>query len=69
MNASDLKLSNFFTTTGQDIWRLDSFCMSPTAEMRNLETGQIENFGMGGHTANNFHRIDMPIKPKECSDD
>jgi len=60
MDNNDLKFNSFFTTNGKDIWALMSYCMYPTCELKNLSTEKVESFGMGGHTARRFHRIEMP---------
>lgn len=62
MNSSDLEPNSFFTTNGKDIWKLGTFCLSPTCTLINLETGEEESFGMNGFTAQNFNKITMPMK-------
>ena len=62
MNANDLGANAFFTTDGTDAWKLRSFCMQPTCI---LETGKSEDFGMGGLTAQSFHKIEMPEEAKK----
>ncbi len=52
MNRNDLKIPGFFTTNGEDIGELKSYCHEPTAELINLKTGKIESFGLNGITAN-----------------
>lgn len=64
MTKHDLELNAYFTTNGEDIWRIQSYCLEPTCLLRNLETGKEESFGMGGITANSFKRISMPIVNK-----
>jgi len=61
MNANDLEIPAFFTTDGRDIWKLQSYCLEPTCELVNLETGRKEHFGLGGITAQAFKKIKMPI--------
>lgn len=39
--------------------------MKPSCRLKNLETGKIEDFGIGGLTARSFHRILMPKEIKE----
>jgi len=59
MNINDLTLDNLFTPdNGKTVWRLIGFCMEPTCTLRNLETGEIENFGIGGLTSKSF----VPLK-------
>ena len=61
MNSKDLEADALFTTNGKDVWKLRSFCMSPTCRLENLEhPDRIESFGMDGLTADSFHRITMP---------
>lgn len=60
MDATDLEGYNFFTTDGTDMWILRYFCMEPTCRLENLQTGEKEDFGMGGLTAERFHKIKMP---------
>ena len=60
MNANDLEGISFFTTDGTDIWKMLYFCHQPTCKLVNVETGEEESFGMGGLTAEIFHRIKMP---------
>jgi len=67
MNCHDLEFPGFFTKTGKDIWKLEYFCMSPTAKLKNLETGQTEEFGMEGLTAQSFHKIKMPVEVEKES--
>jgi len=65
MIGIDLITNRFFTTTGEDIWKVEWYFTQPSCRLKNLETGDVEEFGMGGLTAQKFHRIEMPIKPKE----
>lgn len=53
-------LNDFFTTNGKDIWKLESYILGPSCELRNLETEEKQNFGLGGHAARSFHHIEMP---------
>lgn len=68
MDVNDLKrerpFPSFFTTTGEDIWELDHFFLTPTAKLKNLKTGETRFFGMGGLTAQEFKRIEMPATIK-----
>ena len=68
MDSSDLELGDFFTTDDKDVWKLDGYYMQPSCNMKNLETGEIRTFGMGGTTACNFHRIDMPLNQKTAKE-
>lgn len=61
MDSNDLEQGQFFTTDGTDIWEKVFYCMQPSCQLRNLKTGDTEDFGMGGLTAQKFHRIKMPI--------
>ena len=69
MNSNDLEVPAFFTTNGKDVWELGTFCLSPTCELKNLKTGNIESFGMEGLTAQRFHRITMPIPSPATQED
>ena len=60
MDATNLEPGAFFTTDGTDIWKLQTYCCSPTCELKNLETGCTESFGMNGIMAKRFTRIEMP---------
>ena len=60
MNEKDLEIPAYFTTNGKGIWELQGYCLHPTCKLKNLTTGQIEDFGMGGLTAEGFKRIQMP---------
>lgn len=31
-----------FTTDGKDVWELTSFCLEPTATLKNLRTGEVK---------------------------
>lgn len=67
MNSKDLRANSFFTTDGTDIWALRAHYVGPSCDLENLETKKTRNFGMGGLTAQSFHRIEMPILVcKEC---
>lgn len=57
MDGNDLVLGALFTKDGKDIWKLKSYCLTPTCELVNLETGEIEGFGLGGITAESFDRV------------
>lgn len=63
MDSSDLEGGAKFTTDGKDIWILRSHYLGPSCDLENLETGEKQNFGMGGFTAQSFHRIEMPVIP------
>ena len=60
MNASDLEKTPYFTTDGKDMWVRVCYYMSPSCTMRNVQTGQVENFGMNGLTAERFHPVILP---------
>lgn len=60
MNTSDLKTPGYFTKNGNDIWKLESFCLEPTCTLKNIETGEISSFGIGGLISESFHPITMP---------
>lgn len=60
MDSTDLEPHSFFTTNGKDIWKLESYCLTPTCTLVNTEDGREESFGMNGLTAQEFHKIVMP---------
>ena len=60
MRSNDLEGNAFFTTDGTDVWELLYYFLQPTCRLKNLQTGKEESFGMGGLTAENFHKIEMP---------
>lgn len=63
MNSNDLELGALFTkNNNRDVWKLVSYCMQPTCRLKNLSTGQEESFGIGGFTAQGFHRISSQEK-------
>jgi len=37
----------FYTTNGEDVWQLVSYCASPTAIMLNIRTGDRVGGGIG----------------------
>lgn len=59
MNANDMKPGALFTTNGQDVWKMEFCYQVPSCTLKNLETGDTMNFGMGGLTAQNF----VPLVP------
>lgn len=61
MNVNDLKPGALFTTNGLDAWKMESCYLMPSCTIKNLETGEVMNFGMGGLTAQNF----KPLVPAE----
>lgn len=63
MDSTDLKVGAFFTTTGEDCWRLEGYFSQPSCTLINVETGVKETFGMGGLTAQSFKLL----VPKEKS--
>ena len=65
MDVSDLELNAFFTTDGTDIWALESYYSGPSCRLKNLKTGDVQDFGMEGITASDFKRITMPVNPKQ----
>ena len=68
MDTSDLP-DGFFTTNGTDIWEIQGCFLTPSCTMVNLKTGEKQNFGMQGRTAQDFHKIKLPIEPKETPND
>ena len=57
MDRTDLEIPAFFTTTGEDVWKLRWFALEPTCELENMETHARKQFAMGGITAMSFRRI------------
>ena len=57
MTKDDFNLNNLFTVTGRDVWKIVSYCETPTVEMKNLETTETMRFGMGGVTAEKVTKI------------
>ena len=60
MNKNDLNIPAFFTTNGNDIWKLRWYALEPTCRLENMETHEVEDFAMGGITAQGFKRIELP---------
>ncbi len=60
ITQEDLEVGKFFTTDGKDVWKMEYFCLTPTVRLKNLETSEERDFGLGGITANDFHKIEMP---------
>ena len=48
----------FFTTNGKDVWRLRSFCPTPTVDLINEKTGETREFGLGGSLAEEFQKLE-----------
>jgi len=57
VTATDLEGEALFTTNGKDVWRLMFYYSEPSCSLKNLETGEIQNFGMSGLTAESFKRL------------
>jgi hypothetical protein len=57
MTANDLKVGGFFTTNGSDVWKLESYFDGPSCTLRNLETQEVQTFGMNGLTAEEFRKL------------
>ena len=57
MDSSDLEIPAFFTTNGEDIWKLRWFAFDPMCELENMETHKKKSFAMGGITAQGFKRL------------
>lgn len=76
MDVGDLAPNSYFTTNGKDIWKLGEYCTQPTCTLVKLcppgvtdKAVRRENFGMGGITAQRFHKITMPIEAKESENE
>ena len=50
----DLKEYDYFTRGKNDVWVKTSWCESPTVCLKNVKTGEIEDFGIGGLTSESF---------------
>lgn len=61
MTADDMEGEALYTTNGKDCWKMQFFYSGPSCSLKNLETGEIQNFGMGGLTAETFKRL-LPQK-------
>jgi len=57
MNKEEMEKYNFWTTGNDDIWVMESYCLTPSCRLRNLEAGKIKDFGLGGITAQEFKPI------------
>lgn len=69
MDESTMRQYSFWTTEGEvgdDLWVMESYCMAPSCRLKNLETGEIEDFGMGGIAARRFKpiKIDKSLELK-----
>lgn len=73
MDRNDLEVGALFTTDGEDLWELVSYCLDPTCSLKKIlpdgvcVTGtvfkpQVEEFGLGGITAQKFTRVTMETK-------
>ena len=59
MNDADMKDYKFWTTGKDDLWVMELYCTVPSCKVRNLETGEIKEFGLGGVTAGEFSPVEM----------
>lgn len=57
MTANDLEGEALFTIDGKDVWKLQGFFIDPSCTLKNLETGELQTFGMNGLTAQAFKRL------------
>lgn len=62
MNEEDV--SKFFTTNGEDIWRLISYCREPTATMENIITKERIGGAVGCLNLEPFVEL-KPVKEVE----
>lgn len=53
----DLKPGDLFTKDGRDVWELEWYYTGPSFQLRNLRTGQTENFGQGGEMARRYEPL------------
>ena len=64
MHADDV--GKFFTTNGEDIWRMIVYCAEPTAMMENLETKDRVSGAIGCLNLKPFVKL---IPKKETNND
>jgi hypothetical protein len=57
MTANDLEGEALYTTDGKDCWKMLGYFTMPSCTLKNLETGELQTFGMGGLTAESFKRL------------
>lgn len=53
----DLQPGQLFTTTGADVWRLDSIMHQPSVGLTNIETGEKETGAIGCINLHRFRRL------------
>lgn len=51
MSYPDYQVDKLYTKDGKDVWRCEWRCDSPMVCLKNLETGEREEFGLGGLTS------------------
>lgn len=60
MDASTMQKHSFWTTDKKDdLWIMESYCTVPSCRIKNLATGEMRDFGMGGLTAKEFNPVEM----------
>lgn len=57
MTASDFEGRGLYTTDGKDCWQMQHYFMVPSCTLKNLETGEIQTFGVNGLTADTFKKL------------
>lgn len=57
MDSNDLEGEALFTTNGKDAWKMQGYFSGPSCTLKNLETGEVQTFGMNGLTAQSFKRL------------
>ena len=60
INSNDV--GKFFTTTGEDIWQLMSYCSEPSATTVNIRTGERAGGAVSSLVIQPFIRL-LPEKP------
>ena len=55
MNSDDI--GKLFTTNGEDVWRMITYCEYPTATFINLDTGREIGGAVGSPILNQFKKL------------
>lgn len=66
MNGDDVGC--YYTTNGEDIWRLISYCREPTATMENIRTEERVGGAVGCLNLKPFIKLVPEKEPKEAKD-
>jgi len=63
-SLQDITVRDLFTTSGSDVWEVESFCEHPTITLRNVRTGEQCGGAVGCRNLRDF----VPLKPtEECA--